>query len=93
MSIPAHPVLCSAVFDQNIMTPMSHPPYSPDLVPSDFFLFPWMKKSSKGNVLLMWKRRNKKKAEVLKGIKIDEFKNFLSSGKKVSISVLRQRVF
>ena len=33
---------------KNIMTPMSHPPYSPDLIPRDFLLFPWMKKVLKG---------------------------------------------
>ena len=25
---------------------MSHPPYSPDLIPNDFFLFPYVKKIS-----------------------------------------------
>ena len=35
---------------KNGMTPMPHPPYSPDLIPSDFFvcLFPRMKKVLKG---------------------------------------------
>ena len=27
---------------------MDHPPYSPDLAPSDFFLFPEMKRQLKG---------------------------------------------
>ena len=27
---------------------MSHPPYSPDLVPNDFFLFPYLKNKMRG---------------------------------------------
>ena len=39
---------------KNVMTPMPYPPYSPDLVPSNFLcLFPWWKKSLNGNVLPM----------------------------------------
>ena len=37
---------------------------------------------SKGNVLLMWKRWNKKLAEALKGINIDKFKNCFEQWKK-----------
>ena len=39
---------------------MPHPPYSPDLTPSDFFCFLGWKTSSKGKVLPMWKRWNRK---------------------------------
>ena len=38
--------------------------------------------SSKGSVLLMWKRWNKKWQEAQKGIKIDEFKNYFEQWKK-----------
>ena len=38
---------------KNGMTPMLHPPYLPHLVPSEFFLFPHWKQSSKGKVLPM----------------------------------------
>ena len=39
----------SAVSDQNGITPMSHPPYSPDLTSSDFsFWFPQMNKDLTG---------------------------------------------
>jgi len=31
------------------MTTLSHAPYSPDLAPCDFFLFPRMKKNMKGH--------------------------------------------
>ena len=43
-------------FTKNDMTPMPHPPYSPDLTPSGLFCFPGWKKFSKENVLPMWKR-------------------------------------
>ena len=33
---------------RNSMATLSHPPYSPDLVPCDFFLFPKMKLQLKG---------------------------------------------
>jgi histone-lysine N-methyltransferase SETMAR len=41
---------------KNSMTLLIHQPYSPDLAPCDFFLFPRMKKSSKENVLQTCKR-------------------------------------
>ena len=45
-------------------------PYSPHLATSKFFLFPWCKNiSSRGNVLPMWMKQNKKVTEALKGIK------------------------
>ena len=34
---------------QLVLPTIPHPPYSPDLVPSDFFLFPLLKKYLKGN--------------------------------------------
>ena len=61
-------------------------------LPSDFFCccFPRWKKSSKGNVLLMWKRWNKKPAEALKGSKIDKLNNYFEQWKKVLFGVLLQ---
>ena len=47
------------------------------------------KKSSKGNIVPMWKRWHKKTAE-LKGIKIDEFRNCFEQWKKVSMGVSHQ---
>ena len=38
-------------------------------------MFPWMKKSSKGNILLMWKRGNRETAGALKGVKTDKLKS------------------
>ena len=53
MRTPAHITL--AVFDQKWHDPMPHPPYSPDLTSSDFFVFPLGKKSPQGETFLpMW---------------------------------------
>ena len=67
-----------------------HPPYSPNFTPSDFFVFPWMKKVLKRKCFADMEEVKQKPAETLKGTKIDKFKNCLSSGKKVSIGVLHQ---
>ncbi|VVC36211.1 Transposase, type 1 [Cinara cedri] len=46
---PAHTALSVRRFlTKNDMTTVSHPPYSPDLSPCDFFLFPRMKRNMKG---------------------------------------------
>ena len=64
---------CSAVFDQKQHDPCALPsPFIPFCTEWLFFacLFPWTKKkSSNGNILLMWKRWNKKIAEVWKASK------------------------
>ena len=57
------------------MTPMSHPPYSLSVTPSNFFLFPQLKKVLKGKRFADVEEVKQKTAEALKGIKIDEFKN------------------
>ena len=71
------------------MTPMPHPPYSPNFTPSDFFVFPWMKKVLKRKCFADMEEVKQKPAETLKGIKVDEFKNFLWK-KTISIGVLHQ---
>ena len=65
---------------QNSFTPMPYPPYSPDLTPATF-LFPPMKRVLKGKHFADVKKVKEKAAEALKGIKPNEFKNCLSSGK------------
>ena len=46
---PAHAALLTRRFlNDNNMTVVLHPPYSPDLAPSDFFLFPKLKMKLKG---------------------------------------------
>ena len=70
---------------------MSHPPCSPDLVPSDFFflVFP-MKKVFKRKCFADVEEVKQKTAETLKGTKQTHSKTVLSSGKKISIGVLHQ---
>ena len=67
------------------MTPVPHPPYSPNLAPDDFFCVPWLKKFLKGKRLANVEEVKQKMAEALKGIKINEFKNWK---KKILIGIL-----
>ena len=45
---PTHAALLTRFLTDNNMTVVPHPPYSPDLAPSDFFLFPKLKMKLKG---------------------------------------------
>ena len=73
---PAHTSLGIQQFlTKNSKTPMPHPPYSPNLMPSDFFLFPQMKKFLTGKRFADMEEVKQTMAEALKGIKIDKFKN------------------
>jgi len=48
-NVPAHKALSVKQFlTKNSMTQLLHPPYSPNLAPCDFFLFPRMKEVLKG---------------------------------------------
>ena len=58
------------------MTPVPHPPYSPNLTPGNFFLFPRMRKVLKGKDFVDVEEVKQKMAKALKGIKIDKFKNY-----------------
>ena len=91
MSKPSYTTLSAQQFlTQNGMTPVPHAPYSPNLTLT-LFLFSRMKKVLKGKTFCRCGGGEKKKpAEALKGIKIDEFKTVLSSGKNISIGVLYQ---
>ena len=73
------------------MTTMPHPPYSPDLAPSNFLFvcFP-DEKSPQREHFANVEEVKQKTAGVVKGIKIDKFKNCLGHGKDVSIGVLHQ---
>ena len=51
---------CSAVFDQKWHDPCTQPCHSPDLIPSNFFLFPQMKKSLQRE-MFCWCGRGKTK--------------------------------
>ena len=59
-STPAHPLLSAQQFlTKNGLTPVIHPPYSPDLAPVTSFVSSDEKQSSKGNALPLWRRWNK----------------------------------
>ena len=80
---------------QNDITPVPHPSYSSSLASNDiFFLFPQIKKVLKekhfADVEEVKQTNTQKTAETLKGIKIDEFKNYLKQWEKVSIGVSHQ---
>ena len=46
---PAHSVIRVCQFlAQKMIAVLDHPPYSPDLAPADFFLFPRLKAAMKG---------------------------------------------
>ena len=91
MSAPAHITLSVQQFlTKNSMTPMAHPPYSPDLTPSDFFCFPTLKKVLKAKQIADVEEGKQKMAETVKDIKINKFKNCFEQWKKVSIGVVHQ---
>jgi hypothetical protein len=52
-----------------------NPPYSPDLAPCDFFLFPQMKKVLKRKQFADVEEVKKKTTEALKGITLQEFQD------------------
>ena len=54
------------------MTPMPHPPYSPDFTPGKFFVSP-VNKALKGKCFADVEEVKQKMAGALKGIKINEF--------------------
>jgi len=60
---------------KNGMTTASHPSYTPDLAPCDFFLFPRMKRSLKGKRFQNVGDVREKTAEALKAITLQEFQN------------------
>ena len=74
------PIPCwvfSSFWPKPSMTPVTHPPHSPNLAQSDFFCLPrWKKKSLKGNLLASVEEKQKY-AEALKSIKIKNFKKVL----------------
>ena len=76
MGTPAHTVLrVQQVLTQDGMIPTPHPSCSPDLIQSNFSLFPQGKKSSKGKHFASVEEVKQKTVEALKGLKIDEFEN------------------
>ena len=84
MSTPSYLALSIQQFlTKNGMTLVPHPPYLLNLSPSNYFLFPLMKKVLKGKRFANVEevKQTNKKMPGKKGIKINEFKTILSSGK------------
>jgi len=60
-----HGLECAAVFGKNNVMLIPHPPYSLNLAPCDFFLFPCMKDQMKGKHFADVSKVKKKTLEVL----------------------------
>ena len=74
-SAPAHTALSVHQFlAKNGMATASHAPYSPDLAPCDFFLFPIMKRDLKGKCF--------QTVEEVRAITLQEFQNCFEQWKK-----------
>jgi len=70
---PAHrSVLVKAFLAENSVTTLEHPPYSPDLIPADFYLFPPLKSALKG-------RRFCDATDIIKNA-TEELKSFSKNG-------------
>lgn len=72
---PAHNALSVKQFLANKNIPvLDHPPYSPDLAPCDFFLFPKVKSQLKGTHFLSVAEVQEKTTEILRSISEDDLK-------------------
>ena len=69
MPLPTRPWVCSSFWEENNMTVIPHPPYSPDVAPCDFFLFSRMKGKRFADVSEV----KKNTLEVLNNISTEEF--------------------
>jgi len=63
-----HSTECATVSHEKRDDKASHPPYSPDLAPCDFFLFPRIKRDLKGKRLQNVEEVREKTMEALKTI-------------------------
>jgi len=71
---PSHTsFVASEVLARNKIVTMPRPPYSPDLTPSDFFLFPRMKRDMKGNRYGTVEEVQAAPTRVLRSIPVSEF--------------------
>ena len=80
---PAHTALSVQQFlAKNNMTVIPHPPYSSDLVPYDFLMFPRMKSQMKGKRFADVSEVKKKTLEVLNNISTEEFQKCFQQWEK-----------
>ena len=63
-------------------TVVSRPPYSPDLAPCDFFLFPTMKKTSKGKRFATVEEVKRASQEALNNVKLQQFQRRFTQWEK-----------
>jgi len=61
------------------MTVMPHPPYLPDLAPSDFFLFPKLKMNIKGRSFQKFKEIQAESQAVLNSLRENDFQECLKN--------------
>jgi len=73
---------CAAVSHESRDDNGFTPPYSPDLAPCDFFLFPRMKRDLKGKHFQNVEEVKEKTTEALKAITLPEFQNCFEQWKK-----------
>jgi len=77
----AHTALSVQFLAKNMMV-IPHPPYSPDLAPCDFFLFPRMKGQMKGKCFADVSEVKKKMLEVLNNNSTEEFQKCFEQWEK-----------
>jgi transposase len=73
---PAHNALSMKQFLANhIITVLEHPPYSPDLAPCDFYLFPKIKSVLKGTHFLSVEDVKANTTEILNSLSENDLQN------------------
>ena len=81
---PAHTAVCDPVFGLSGMDHCSHPPYSSDVTPCEFFLFPTKKKTLKGKRFATVEEVKTASQEALSNIKLQQFQRcFTQWGRKI----------
>jgi hypothetical protein len=87
-NVPVHTSLKTREFvTNNNMVMILHPPYSPDLAPCDFALFPILKMKLKGRRFETVSDNQRGSRAVLDSIKENDFHGALKRGKKRGIAV------
>ena len=83
MTAPAHTALSVTRYLASLgWTVVPHPPYSPDLAPCDFFLFPTMKKTLKGKRFANVEKVKTASQEALNNIKLQQFQRCFTQWEK-----------
>ncbi|VVC44527.1 Transposase, type 1 [Cinara cedri] len=82
-NVPAHNALYVKQYLAGKRTPvLEHAPYSPDLAPCDFFLFPKIKSALKGTRFESMEAVKQKTAELLKALTKEDFQHCFDQWKK-----------